>query len=285
MDLSVIMCAHNEERYLPDQMDALLSQEWTGDWELIVVDNLSSDSTAAIIRAYASKDDRVQLVHATERAGQSYAMNVGGEAAKGELLAFCDADDVVAPGWAAAIARGLGHHEVVTGPHELDLLNPPWLANSRGRSTEEPVGSFFGIFPTIRGANWGIRRAVWQRIGGIREDYSAGQDAELSLRCYLSGIDVVGIPEAIVHYRYRQSTRALWRQGFSYGAYRPRIARLLADADLPRPARFAGWKSWALLLLRTPGLLSAEGRAVWIWMAANRLGQVTGSIRERTVLV
>lgn len=285
MDLSVIVCAHNEERHLSAQMDALLAQVWDGAWELIVVDNRSTDSTAAIVERYAAQDARVRLVPALERAGQSYGMNVGARAACADRLAFCDADDVVAPGWLAAIAAGLGKHEVVTGSHELDKLNPRWLADSRGRSAEEPVGSYYGIFPTIRGANWGIRRDAWVRIDGIKEDYSAGQDAELSLRCWLAGIDIVGLPGAVVHYRYRDTPRALWRQGFSYGAFRPRIARLLIEAGKPRPPRLAGWKSWAVLVLRLPTLATPEGRAVWVWIAANKAGQVVGSVRERTILL
>jgi GT2 family glycosyltransferase len=183
------------------------------------------------------------------------------------------------------MAEGLREHEVVTGPHELDLLNPPWLANSRGRSIEAPVGTFFGIFPCIRGAGWGTRRTTWDRLGGMREDYRAGEDLELSLRCWLAGIPIVGLPDAVVHYRYRQTARALWRQGFAYGSNRPRIARQLVDAGKPRPPRLAGLRSWLLLVLRLPTLVTRPGRAAWVWIAANRLGQVSGSIRERIVML
>lgn len=105
------------------------------------------------------------------------------------------------------------------------------------------------------------------------------------MRCWLADIEIVGLPDAVVHYRYRQDTRGLWKQGFEYGAFRPRIARLLVDAGMPRPPRIASWKSWALLALKLPTLVTAEGRAVWVWMAANRAGQVVGSARARTVLL
>lgn len=285
VELSVIISAHNEERHLPAQLDALVSQSWEGEWEVIVVDNRSSDSTAAIVRDYAARDPRVRLLQAHEVAGQSYGMNAGAKAARGEHLAFCDADDIVSPQWVSAIGEGLRHYEIVTGPHELDRLNPPWLAESRGRSIEEPVGSFFGIFPCIRGAGWGIQRAVWDDVGGMREDYHAGQDIEFSLRCWRRGHHVVGIPGAVVHYRYREAPRALWRQGLAYGTNRPRIARLLADEGLPRPPRFAGARSWLLLLLRLPSLVTPRGRAVWMWIAGNRVGQVIGSWRERVTML
>ncbi|MBK8459385.1 MAG: glycosyltransferase [Micropruina sp.] len=285
MDLSVIVCAHNEEKALGAQLDALLAQDWDGAWEIVVVDNGSTDGTAALVAAYAQRDQRVRLVGAFEKAGQSYGRNVGVRASAGTYLAFCDADDIVAPGWIAAIADGLGRHQVVTGPHELDLLNPRWLADSRGRSIEAPVGTFFGIFPCIRGAGWGIRRATWEDLGGMREDYRAGEDHELSLRCWLAGIPIVGIPDAVVHYRYRDTARALWRQGFAYGSNRPRIVRLLVEAGKPRPPRLAGLRSWILLVLRLPTLITRQGRASWVWIAANRCGQVVGSLRERTIML
>ena len=285
MDLSVVICAYNEEKHLPAQLDALLAQEWPGDWEIVVVDNRSTDSTADVVSDYSRRDNRVRLVAAMDRAGQSYGRNVGAVAAHCDNLAFCDADDVVADGWVAAIAEGLRVHEVVTGPHELDRLNPKWLADSRGRSIESPVGTFFGIFPCIRGAGWGIRRSTWDRIGGMREDFSACEDTELSLRCWLEDTQIVGLPDAVIHYRYRESPRALWRQGFNYGSQRPRITKSLVEAGKPRPPMLAGWKSWLLLIRRLPTLIRPEGRAVWVWVAANRVGQLVGSVRERIVML
>lgn len=285
MDLSVIVCAHNEERHLASQLRALLEQEWSGQWEVIVVDNASTDHTAVIAGDFAQHHPTMRVVNASERKGKGYALSVGVRAATSDLIAFCDADDIVAPGWLAALVEGLARHDVVTGPHELDLLNPPWLANSRGRSIQEPLGSFFGIFPCIRGAGWATHRRVWDSLGGVREDFSAGEDAEFSLRCWRAGVGIAGVPDAVVHYRYRDSPRALWRQGLAYGRSRPRIARMLADAGLPRPERFAGARSWMLLVLRAHTLLNRQGRAQWLWIAGNRSGQLLGSFSERIVML
>lgn len=285
MDLSVIICAHNEEEHLPAQLDALLTQAWDGAWEIVVVDNGSSDTTAEIVRASSQRDSRVRLVTATERAGQSYSMNVGVRSTASRWIAFCDADDIVGAGWLSAVANGLAKHDVVTGPHELDLLNPRWLADSRGRSIEEPVGTFFGIFPCIRGAGWAIRRSAWDQVGDMNESYRAGQDIEYSMRCWTAGFEIVGVDGATVHYRYRGTASSLWRQGLAYGSNRPRIARQLVGAGKERPPRFAGWKGWASLVLRIPTLTTSEGRAVWTWIAANRVGQLVGSLRERTIML
>ncbi len=288
MDLSVIIPVRNEERHLGDQLTALLAQEWDGEWEIIVVDNGSTDGTAGVVEDFAGRSARIRYLSAVEKADQSYAANIGVRASDAAAVVFCDADDVVAEGWLAAMAAGLVQHDVVTGPNLLDRLNPPWLAGSRGWSALEPVGSFFQIFPLVRGNNYGVRRSVWERTGPLAEDLTPQgvlADQEFSLRCWLHDVEVVGLPDAAVHYRYRQDRGSLWRQGLAYGTYRPMIARMLKDAGRPQPPRFAGWKSWLLLVGRLPTLIRAEGRARWLWVAGNRLGQLRGSLRYRTLML
>lgn len=285
MDLCVVIPARNEERLLGQQLEALLAQEWDGDWEIIVVDNGSTDGTVALVEGYASGTDRLRVVSAPERADQSFAANAGVAATSAAAVAFCDADDVVTPGWLAAMGRGLAEHQVVTGPNELDHLNPSWLADSRGRSIEGTVGSFSGVFPVVRGNNYGVRNEVWAKVGALNEGFFPVADVEFSLRCWLNGIDIVGLPDAVVHYRYRSSARDLWRQGWNYGSHRPMIAKLLRDTGEPRPPRFGGWKSWAMLLVLLPRVVTRSGRARWLWTAGNRFGQVAGSIRYRTLML
>jgi glycosyltransferase involved in cell wall biosynthesis len=285
VDLSVVIPARNEEHRLPQQLDALLAQEWDGAWEIIVVDNGSTDGTAAVVQDFASRSARVRYVSAPERGDQSYAANTGVQASAGAAVAFCDADDVVADGWVAAMGSGLAEHAVVTGPNLVDRLNPPWLADSRGRSAELPRGSFHGVFPLVRGNNYGVQRHVWEVTGPLAEQYFPVADQEFSFRCWLHGIDIVGLPDAAVHYRYRSDARSLWRQGWAYGTHRPLIGSLLVASGRGRPPRFAGWKSWLLLVARLPTVVTARGRAVWLWIAANRFGQVAGSIRHRTLML
>ena len=285
MQLSVVIPARNEEARLGAQLDALLSQNWEGDWDIIVVDNGSTDGTDELVHRYAERSPRVRYLLADAVADQSFAANAGVAATDADAVAFCDGDDVVADGWLAAMAAGLEVHDVVTGPNELNLLNPPWLATSRGESGDNPVGSFAGIFPLVRGNNYGVRRAVWKITGPLKESFFPVADQEFSLRCWLNDIKIVGLPDAIVHYRYRNTASVLWRQGFAYGSHRPWIARLLKDAGKSTPPKFAGWKSWVMLIVKAPKLITQEGRATWIWIAANRFGQVVGSIRHRIVML
>jgi glycosyltransferase involved in cell wall biosynthesis len=286
--LSVVIPVRNEASLITEQLDALSAQQWDGEWEVIVVDNGSTDGTRDVVLEYADRWPRLRYIFADDQADQSYAANRGVEASIGDAVLFCDADDVVASGWLTAMADGLRDHLVVTGPNELDLLNPAWLAGSRGRSAEQSVGSFFGIFPLVRGNNYGVRREVWSITGPLAEGFSRHgvlADQEFALRCWMHGIEIGGVAGGVVHYRYRRDARALWRQGLAYGSHRPLIARMLRDAGRTTPSKFAGWKSWLLVALKLPTVVTRSGRARWLWIAGNRAGQILGSVRYRIIML
>lgn len=285
-ELSVVIPALNEERTLPAQLEALLAQEWTGSWEVVVADNGSTDGTAEVVRRFSAGYPRVRLVEAGARPGLNACRNAGAAAGRGRSFALCDADDLVGDGWVSAMGEALRDHELVTGPLELDRLNPGWLAATRGRGDERGVPTFYGVFPYARGGNLGLQRATWERLGRFDEDFPNGaEDIEFGLRAWHAGVPLHFVEGAIVHCRYRSRPRELWRQGTTYGRSRPLIRRRLKELGAPAPAPIAGWRSWLWLAAHLPGLRSPEGRAGWVWVAANRLGHVQGSLRHRCLLV
>jgi glycosyltransferase involved in cell wall biosynthesis len=284
MDLSIVIPALNEEANLSAQLAALLQQEWDSEWEIVVVDNGSTDGTVALVEATAASHARLRLVSEPHR-GLCNARNTGIKAARGSSVAICDADDIVAPGWVAVMGQALIDHELVTGPQETEKLNPAWLSASRGQRAGAKTPSFHGIFPYPNGNNVGLHRSLVDRIGWFDQAYIGAEDAEFGLRAWSAGVEMHFEEDAVVHYAYRTTARQLWRQGLGYGRHRPAIARKLAAAGKQRPSRFAGWKSWAWLLLHTPKARSREGRALLSWVAGNRVGHLLGSIRHRTILL
>ena len=287
VEFTVIIPAYNEAEVIAQQLDALIEQTWDGSWDVLVVDNRSTDGTAEIVHEYQRRDPRFRAVTANERQGISYARNAGIEASRGRSFALVDADDLVAPGWVAAMGAALRNHPFVTGPLELVRLNPPWLVDSRGRRDETEAPTFYGLFPTAHGNNMGMQKALWKKIGGFDEDIRllGAEDIEFSMRAWLDRIPCSFVPDAIAHYRYRTEIRVLWQQGRRYGRARPLVARKLIEAGRPRPPRFGGWRSWAWLAVHAPDLARTERRAGWVWVAGNRLGQLEGSVRYRALFV
>lgn len=91
--ISVIVLIYNVESYLHQCIDSILAQTYT-DFELILVDDGSTDHCGVICDEYAQKDDRVRVIH-QEYLGVSAARNTGVDAVKGEYIVFVDSDDVV----------------------------------------------------------------------------------------------------------------------------------------------------------------------------------------------
>ena len=93
--ISVLMVVYNEQKYIQEAMRSVLSQSFS-DFELVVVDDGSTDNTLNIARRIANGDHRVRVISA-EHAGKNHAINVGLVHAKGDWFAFLAGDDVLAP--------------------------------------------------------------------------------------------------------------------------------------------------------------------------------------------
>ncbi|MBR4436504.1 MAG: glycosyltransferase [Spirochaetia bacterium] len=96
--VSVIMACHNGAPFLCQAVDSVLAQTYQ-DWELLIIDDASTDGSVAIAEEYCAKDDRIKLLHTERSTGMpATTRNVGIEAAAGRFIAFLDCDDQWLPG-------------------------------------------------------------------------------------------------------------------------------------------------------------------------------------------
>lgn len=95
MILSIIVPVYNAEKYLSRCIESIITQEFT-DWELLSVDDGSTDGSDIICDKYASESERISVIH-QENQGVSIARNTGIRSAKGEWVGFVDADDYIEP--------------------------------------------------------------------------------------------------------------------------------------------------------------------------------------------
>lgn len=280
--ISVVVPCYNAAETLNDQVERLLPQLDAHGGELVLIDNNSTDSTPQLLTELGALQN-VVVDSATERQSAAHARNVGVRIATGDLLLFCDADDLVDEQWVANMTEALRTHEVVTGLLEIDELNTETQRRGRGQSAEP--ASFYGIFPLAHGGNMAVTRTAWDAIGPLDEHLVAGEDIEWSMRAHLAGYSVVRAADAIVHYRYRATAKALWKQGLAYGTFRPEVARRVHLSLGHRISRIAGVRSWAWLAVHAASIVNSERRAQLAWVAGNRLGHIRGSIRSRFMLI
>ena len=278
MRLSVVVPAFNAAATLPSQLDALLTQDYDEPWEVVVVDNGSTDDTATIVQqigASRSEIPVVRLVSTVAGAGPSHARNVGIVAAAAPVVACCDADDVVGEGWVRAMQVALDAHPFVAGALELDRLNPPWLVAGRGRSIERcPAYHDDLLFP--HGCNFGIHRDLFV-ANQFDEGWRAGEEIELAYRLRATGVACTFVPDAVVHYRYRDGFAATFRQARIAGRAQQMLRSLTGRGDeRSTVVRRAVW-----LVVRSHRLFSRDGRIRWAWVAGDVVGRI-GRRRDST---
>ena len=94
--ISIIMAAYNTEKTIEQAINSVLSQTYTN-FELLVVNDCSTDRTAELVKSIAAKDSRVRLISNVKKSGVSYTRKHGLEEAKGSWIAILDSDDAWAP--------------------------------------------------------------------------------------------------------------------------------------------------------------------------------------------
>jgi glycosyltransferase involved in cell wall biosynthesis len=193
---SVIIPTLNRARELPVAIRSVLGQTGT-DFELIIVDDGSTDDTESVVAAFA--DPRVRY-HRQPQSGVSIARNAGAAAASGELLVFLDSDDELLPG---ALAR-FGEAARANGWDVIAASRVAVSADRRDWRTRVPRGLWF-----LPGA-FAVTREVFLAVGGYDAQLRFGENTELNWRVKNWVADKgrgIGLVEEPAVVRYSQATR------------------------------------------------------------------------------
>jgi glycosyltransferase involved in cell wall biosynthesis len=279
--ISVVVPVRNGMPWLLEQLRALTDQECHMPWEVIVVDNNSTDESRSVVLEWANRSDRVRLVDASHVRGPGATRNVGVGEARGELLAFCDADDVAQPGWLTAHVLALADADISAGvfdPWSLNGLVAPYPSSY----APPPAMGLFGFLPGAGSGNVAFRRRVFEELGGFAEDMMTGEDIDLSWRAQLAGHRYVLCTDAVVARRDQRGFRAVFRRYTSYGRSGPVLYRRYRGDGLRRELLLAG-KTWGWLVLNVPRLLQREFRDRWARIAGWRTGRLAESVRQRVL--
>ena len=222
--ISVIMSTRNRAQYLPDALNALAAQDTNAVFEVIVIDNASTDDTAAILEAFCHGDRRFRTA-VEPRLGLSYGKNAGIRLARAPLLLFTDDDVLASPQWIRTytdfFTRRSREELTIAGgpiipiPHDLgpwpDWFDEPALADMSLLDYREKRP--LRMLEYVWGGNMAIPASVFERMGtwdesvGRRGDHRGTfEDTELQDRVHRSGGAVWFCPDAVVHHRVPRKT-------------------------------------------------------------------------------
>ena len=284
-DVSVVIPVRNAERWIPFQLEALAEQHTDLQWEVIVADNGSTDATAAVAAGFVGRLPSLQVVDASRQVSSNAARNAGVCASRGAEILFADADDIVAPGWIAAMHDALRSFDVVGGSLDLEQLNPPRTLQWRPPYRTDGLEIAGNFLPYAFGGNLGIHRVVWERIGGFNPAWvRGGTEVEFSWRAQLAGFRIGFAPGSVVLYRLPEADRELFRKIWISARGHPRLYRAFRSAGMPRPRLKTALLDWAWLGYHIPDLWRGSyERAEWARRLAWRAGLAAGSLRWRAL--
>ncbi len=272
--ISVVIPVRNGMPWLEEQLHALAAQECDEPWEVILADNGSTDGSREFSAAWASAHEGFRVVDASARQGAPSARNIAVQEARGELLAFCDADDVVRDGWLKACVAGLRKADVVAGYFDFRSLNGVPYSHAVPAAIRQ-----LGFLPAGLGANLAVRREAFDRVFGFNEEPLPGEDIDLCWRLQLQGFRFESAPEAVVSKRERPEFWSVFRQAYAYGRCGPVLYHRYRRAGARRDLR-GSLKAWGWLVYSLPRLVQGELRIEWARAAGMRSGRLVGSLEE-----
>jgi GT2 family glycosyltransferase len=234
--VSVVVCSCNGAPTLRDCLDGLLELDYP-DYEVIVVNDGSTDTTASIAAEYPF------LLLNTPNRGLSCARNTGLHTAGGEIVAYIDDDARPDPHWLRYLAATFMEDDwaAVGGPN----LTPPGDAAVADCIANAPGGPNHVLLSDrqaehVPGCNMAFRRSTLEQLGGFDPQFrSAGDDVDICWRLQEHGLGIAFSPAAVVWHHRRHSVRGFLRQQSTYGK-----AEALLERKWPEKYNRTGHVAW-----------------------------------------
>ncbi|OGB33307.1 MAG: hypothetical protein A3F78_16565 [Burkholderiales bacterium RIFCSPLOWO2_12_FULL_61_40] len=209
--LTIVVCTYNRADLLKICLDSLVAQELDQDFEVIVVDNNSSDYTAEVVLAFTQKSNYFRYIFEPQQ-GLSYARNRGAAEAGADLVAYIDDDARAWPDWAQSIVAFFEQHSKVAavgGPYlsYCTAAIPDWFPREYGTWSLGSKSRALGEGEWINGTNMIYRRDVLSMMGafdtsiGMRgEELSYGEETHLLRRMKSAGHLIYYHPDIVVEH-------------------------------------------------------------------------------------
>lgn len=212
--VSVVVPVGAVDRRLLRQVDAVVAQQLDCPFEVVLslnARNLSPETLATLM----PRDPRVRIVGADACRGAAYARNEGARHARGDVLAFCDADDLVHRNWLRALVDGVTGHDAVCG-RVIDVFPDARTARWHPPATPGQLPTFLGHAYVLTG-NLAVWRRAFDAVGGFDESLTRCEDIAFGWALTRAGFSIGYVDDAVVEYHRRAGMYAMLRTHYLYG--------------------------------------------------------------------
>lgn len=302
--VSVIVPLRNEEKHAPATLQALSEQDYAGEWEVICVNDRSTDGTEQVIRSICAADSRFTLVNIPLESPavpspKKRALAAGFSAARGEILMTTDADCMARPGWLRSMAMrfdsGIG---IVQGPKRIrgdgTLISRYQEHEVFGLVSIEAATFALGRPMIASAPSLAYRKALYESVGGFRglEDTVSGDDDMLVRKmqkdprwkvAYNPSPDACVTTSPVTEWGALLQQRARWASNGAHYEEKGFVALLACIyafywwlAASPILAA-AGWIPWSAFWI--PAAIKVACSAIFLSLTSRRLGH-SGILRD-----
>ncbi|WP_338727584.1 glycosyltransferase family A protein [Haladaptatus sp. DJG-WS-42] len=223
---SIIVPVFNDPDGIALTLSSLLDQT-ENDFEVLVVDNNSTDDTRAVVREFAARDSRIQL-HVEADVQSSYAArNRGIRHATGELLAFVDADVTVEPDWLEAVIAQMSR-DVSYLACAVELYSPgsETFAGKYNRLTDLRVDYFVSRLAFAPTCCLVVRTSLVDELGAFDDRLTSSGDLEFGNRVAAAGYRLAYAPDIVARHPARTSVRSLVKKAIRIGRGKTQLREL-----------------------------------------------------------
>lgn len=220
--VSIVILSYNSREDLAECIPSLLSQTYTN-FEIIVVDNASTDGSEDFIRTNYSE---IKLVQTGENLGYPAGNNAGFEVAEGDFIVVVNPDTVTDPKWLEELIKPLESDSTIAATtskilmyYDKDKINTCANTNHHTgltfcRGLNKPMDEFNSCqaVGAVSGCSFAIRRDILKHINGFDPDFFLYQeDADLSWRIRFAGGKILYVPESVIYHKFKLSI-APWKE-------------------------------------------------------------------------
>ncbi|MFH1601766.1 MAG: glycosyltransferase family 2 protein [Candidatus Shapirobacteria bacterium] len=265
-NLSVIIPCFNSQKYLNKCLDSILKSTYKN-YELIIVDDCSTDNTPEILKKYQSFS-QIKIFRLKKNKGPANARNFGASKTRGQYLFFLDADTETEKSCFDQVVKKFQKDQnigalqaklmksksrrIETAGHFLSFLGFPYevrVGENENKNQQEKL--IFGA----RSAGMAVRKKIFQIIGGFDKDYFIyGEETDLSWRVWLAGYKIIYFPKAKVYHFQKSSLNKKTKYRIFYQGAKNNTQNILKNAPLEiiiwmLPLHILGWLALSLKLI------------------------------------